>query len=275
MKRLTYLLIFAFWATMMTLLWRSEWGAHRSSGSPVPVRLVWEKILTAPDASSLQILHQGTNIGYCRWTASVGQDLSAALAVSEELRPEGLVERPANYSLDVEGHVTLADFGTRVGYDLNLKLDRDENWQEFHGRLKLRPDVYEIEAVAAEQKVRIRANASAGNYNRVYTFNDLQNPQKLLREVGGPILPALLASMGLPTSTNATTRFSLAPHWEAHQDWLQAGRSRMRIYRLETRLLDRYRMRISVSPVGEILRVELPGDIVLQHETLGNFPPSP
>jgi hypothetical protein len=46
----------------------------------------------------------------------------------------------------------------------------------------------------------------------------------------------------------------------------------MRIYQLESRLLDRYRVRVSVSPVGEILRVELPGDVLLQHETLSSLP---
>jgi hypothetical protein len=90
--------------------------------------------------------------------------------------------------------------------------------------------------------------------------------------VGGPLLPALLASGGLPMSTNALARVSLGLTWQARQDWLPAGRTRLRVYRLETRLLDRYRLRVYVSPVGEILRVELPGDILLQHETLNDFP---
>ena len=271
-KRVILLVVTVFWASMMALLWRAEYGSGRSLGSPVPVGLVWGKILTAPDSSTLQIHYRGTNLGFCRWTAAVGQEVSTALSTGDELGPQGLPDKPATYKLDLEGSVNLAEFGSRVGYDLVLKLDGDQRWQEFHARLKLRPDVYEIEVLAPAQTVRVKSNAGGRAYDRLFKFSDLQNPQKLLREAGGPLLPAMLGSLGLPTSTNALARLTPGLKWTAHEDWLMAGRTRMRIYRLETRLLDRYRIRVSVSPVGEILRIELPGEVVLQHDTLGSFP---
>jgi hypothetical protein len=271
LNRLTLLIAAAFWALMTVLLWRSEFGANHGAGSPVPVRLIWEKILTAPDASALQITHRGTNIGFCRWTASQGRDVLAALSAREEGAVENF-DQPTSYTLDLDGNVNLADFGTRVGLDLSLKLDSREDWEEFRARLKLRPDLYEVEALAAEKTVRVRSNAGGGRYDRTFKFSELQNPQKLLREAGGPLLPGLLTTLGVPLSTNAMSRFSLGLNWRARQDWLQAGRTRMRVYRLETRLLDRYRIRIAVSPAGEILQVELPDKVLLRHETLGNFP---
>ncbi len=42
----------------------------------------------------------------------------------------------------------------------------------------------------------------------------------------------------------------------------------MRVYRLEARLLGRFRAVILVSLEGEILRVELPDDIVLTNDVL-------
>ena len=45
----------------------------------------------------------------------------------------------------------------------------------------------------------------------------------------------------------------------------------MRAYRLQARLLDRYQARIFVSRVGEILRVDLPDEVVLLNDQLANF----
>src|ERR1035441_2895377 len=56
--RVTFLSIAAFWVAMNMLLWRSEYGS-RGSGIPVPVDLVWRKVLTAPDTSSLTVYQDG------------------------------------------------------------------------------------------------------------------------------------------------------------------------------------------------------------------------
>jgi hypothetical protein len=274
-KRLVLWFFAVFWAAMMGLLWRTEYGAGRHGGSPVPVSGVWEKIVTAPDSSSLQITHRGTNIGYCRWSASVGQDISALLQSFDEAGPDGLIEQPTNYTIDLDGHITLPGFGARASYDLTLRLDPEQNWQDFQLRLKMRPDVYEIRASAVEQALHFSSDSAGQRLNRVIPFSDFRNPQKLLREFGGPLLPGLLASVGLPVSTNALARFTPGLQWKARHDWLPVGRTPMRVYRLQTRLLDRFLVRVFVSPVGEILRVELPGDILLQHETLNNLPSAP
>ena len=52
------------------------------------------------------------------------------------------------------------------------------------------------------------------------------------------------------------------------------GRSRARVYRIEAQLFDRYRASIIVSRVGEILRVELPGNVILANEALANLAPT-
>jgi hypothetical protein len=201
--------------------------------------------------------------------------MAEALRAAEEAQPDGLIERPAGYTLDLEGHVMVAELGARVNCNFNLALDRFQAWRELTLRLKLRPDVYEVHAAAAEETVRIRADTGDSHYDHTFTYADLRNPQKLLREAGGPMLPAVLASLGLPLSTNAAPRLALGLTWRARLDWLLAGRTRMRVYRLETRLLDLYQARVYVSPVGEILRVELPGEILFLHDTLNNLPPAP
>ena len=52
--RLTFFAIAAFWLTMNVLLWQAEYGSHGGE-MDVPPQIVWRKILTAPDASSLTV----------------------------------------------------------------------------------------------------------------------------------------------------------------------------------------------------------------------------
>ena len=73
--RLTFLAIAAFWVTMNVLLWRAEFGA-RTNDTPVPFELVWKKILTAPDESSLSVYQGRTRMGYCEFSTGVGQQMA-------------------------------------------------------------------------------------------------------------------------------------------------------------------------------------------------------
>ena len=64
---------------------------------------------------------------------------------------------------------------------------------------------------------------------------------------------------------------ALGLRWTARKDWLQIGSSKTRVYRLQARLLDRYQAVVMVSRVGEILRVELPGEVTLVNDALINL----
>ena len=54
----------------------------------------------------------------------------------------------------------------------------------------------------------------------------------------------------------------------AYHSGLKVGSNFIRVYRLEARLFDRLKATLFVSPVGEILRMELPGEIVLMNDAL-------
>ena len=84
-----------------------------------------------------------------------------------------------------------------------------------------------------------------------------------MAELGGPLAVGLLGSMGGLKSLGGTKSLSLGLNWEARQDSLKFGHSRIRVYRLSARLLDRYPLVILVSRTGEILRMELPNDLTL------------
>ena len=71
----------------------------------------------------------------------------------------------------------------------------------------------------------------------------------------------------------STAELSLAGEFPpAHrEDWLKLGRNPIRVFRIEAKLFDRFRAVFFVSPLGELLRVELPDDVVLMNDALINL----
>jgi len=270
--RLPLLLVTAFFVTMNVLLWRSEFGDRHPFGASLPAEGVWQKVLTAPDNSFLSIRHHGKKVGTCHWSPSVGQDRAARLA-NEDAPPEGMVEEPTSYSIEVNGTV-FADQLSRVRFSIDLSLSTNQNWQRLLVRVKLAPSIWELVANASDQSIRIRADDGQEHWEKSFGISDLQNPDKIVKELGGPLLPAILSSFGLSTAALAPatqSRASVGLHWEARYERIKVGGEWMRAIRLRARLLDRLQVLIFVSPVGEILRVELPDEIVLVNDALSTI----
>jgi hypothetical protein len=266
--RFVFLLITAFWVTMNVLLWRSEFRPRDAVGAAVPVETVWRKILTAPDNSSLMISHHKKNIGFCRWSPEVLQEQKTTTNAADAAL-EDMVTKPLNYTITLEGNVALAGISNRLRVDFNATLATNHLWQEFKLRLGLRPDTWEFRAVAAEQTLHFKMEGDEGALERVFSFADLQNPQALLREFAGPLPLPLLDDLDLPAG-GAAKPVSLGLVWEAHEHWLKLGHSPVRVYRLQTTLLDRYPIVITISRAGEILRVQLPDEISFLNDQFNN-----
>jgi hypothetical protein len=252
--RLTFLAIAGFWLTMNVLLWRAEFGV-RGGDTPVPVQLVWRKILTAPDASSLSVFQKGDRMGYCEISTGVGQQM----ATFDEGKPppEGFSAHPG-YLLHVAGNVSLGDFTNRVKFDGRMRLNRFHDWEELSLKITLRQNVIEIYSMATNQTAHVRLSSEGTLLlERDITFTDLQDPGALIRmltgNVGGDFFGALDAAELLP---GATQRIE----WEARRTRERIGTEAVPIYRVETSVLG-HPVTVDVSTLGEILRVELPGNI--------------
>jgi len=261
--RAVFLLIALFWVTMNVLLWRAEYGADNQAGSTVPVGVVWRKILTAPDSSSLSIFRRGEKIGFCHWVTGVGEEFSQL----DEAPPEGMTGKPG-YRIHLDGNVTPGDFASRTRFEGSLKLSNDQSWQELALRWSVRPIVWEVRSVAAEQSVRFRTEDRENQVERVLRFADLKNPDALVREFAGPFGAAWVGGLGLPAIPQTPSGLGQAAKWDARYDTLTIRHEPVRVYRLDTRLLDRYVIKVFVSRAGEILRAELPNGIVLMHDQL-------
>ena len=264
--RAVLILLTCFWVTMNVLLWRSQYGSHDPAASAVPAEVIWQKILTAPDSSSLSVYHHRKKVGFCHWITSIGEDLSRTTA---DTPPEGMVGRVSGYRLQLEGNLAFSDDpANRLRFDGSLRLGRDKLWQEFTLRLNLRPGSWEIHSVAADQTVRFKAEEGDVAINQVLKFSELTNPEELARQLGDPFALGWMSALGLgQLSSGSTPQVGLK--WQAWHDSVRIGHSSVRAYRMEARLLERYRVILFVSRVGEILRVELPDELVLVNDQLG------
>lgn len=275
--KISFLLVAAFFVTMNVLLWRSEFTARGRLGAALPPETVWEKVLTCPDNSDLEVRHKGVKIGRVHWVASINEAPVARLLDEEETSPEGMVKTVTGYGLDFDCNVSLEDL-SRMRVVFGLKLSTNQTWKELSLKVTVKPFVWEIHSSAEEETLRFTTADDETRQAREFKFSELRDPEKLVRSLGGPTMPMMLGTLGLPLNqlgkwqspTNAQ-RVSLDLGWQARNDWIKVGRTPVRVYRIEAKLLDRFRAVFFVSPVGEILRVELPGEVVLMNEALINL----
>ena len=191
-SRIFFAVIVGFWLVMNLLLWRSQSAAHSRIGSAVPVEIVWDKILTAPDNSSLDIYDHGKKTGFCQWMANAGGAAQALnRSLSKDYAPDGSVPQPGGYGLSLEGNTAI--FGTnRVRFEMQLRLSTNRTWQDFRFTAKMRPAVWDIHAIAAAHEIRVKVDdGDGGSWQKTVKFSDFQHPESLLEEFGGERLRGL------------------------------------------------------------------------------------
>jgi hypothetical protein len=263
--RIIFLSIAAFWVVMNLLLWRSEYGS-RGSGISVPVELVWRKVLTAPDASSLTVYQNGQKTGFCEFATSVEQAMAAL--DEDKLPPEGIVAR-AGYQIRFNGNVSVGEYTNRLTFNGRLQFSSSRAWRELTLKLSSHGAIVEIHSAATNQILHLKITADGAVIERDFTFADLQNPNALLRSFAGDIGAGLLGDLDLPVIPQTSTALAGSLRWEARHDRLMVGREPVSAYRLETRVLD-HPIVIYVSTLGEILYIELPGGVTASLDQLGS-----
>ena len=272
-SRLTFLVITIFFVTMNFLLWRSEFGGRNELPSSVPPEKVWEKILTAPDSSTLNIYYKGKSIGDCRWAPNVAQNRANSTIDPDEFEPEGMIKSPSSYDLEFDGSVRIPSLTNTARFNVSLRLTTNQVWQDAFVHVSLRPNTWEARVSSVSETLQLLVEDDNGQWKETYKFADLQKPEFLMNELGGPMSLMLLAALGPNAGgkTNALSALTLGLKWEAHNDWMRFGHSKVRVYKLEAKILDRYKVFIFVSRVGEILWVHLPNDVVLSSEAFTHF----
>jgi hypothetical protein len=255
--RLTFLAIAVFWLTMNGLLWRAEFGSH-GDDTPVPVQLVWHKILTAPDASSLSVYQNGDRMGYCEFSTSVGQEMATVDA--DKPPPDSLVKR-TGYQVHLAGNVSFSDFTNRLKFDGRVEFFANRQWRELALKITSRVAIVEIHSLATNQSAHVRIVSESGVLERDLAFADLQNPNGLIRAFMGDFADTLLGAVDLPDFTAVSSAQNL--EWSARRTRVKIGTEAVPVYRLETSALGRP-VTVDVSTLGEVMCVKLPGNITAQ-----------
>ena len=269
-SRIFFLAIVCFWLAMNFLLWRSQSGAHSRIGNAVPVEVVWEKILSAPDTSSLDIYDHETKVGICHWVANiVNSRLSSNKFISDDYAPDDLNEQVTGYTLTLEGNATLAN-SNRIRFEASLDLSTNRTWRNFHLHLIMRPVVWDVRASAVTEKVALEMQDHGVKWQKEFTFSEMRDPQSLWGELGETTALGLLGGMGLTPSMESLTGLAKSMDLQAHEDWVQFGHSNARAYRVETIFLGRP-LKLITSRVGEILWVDLPDGVTLRNEAFEHF----
>jgi len=268
-SRIFFLAIVCFWVAMNYLLWRSQWGSHSQIGNAVPVQVVWEKILSAPDTSSMDIYDHDKKVGICHWIPSTGNSrLSSDKVIADDFSPDDM-EQVTGYSLTFTGNATLAN-SNRIGFEASLELSTNRTWKTFHVRVSQHPTIWDVRAAAASQKITLSVEDHGARWQKTLNFSDLHDPEKLIDDLGGVATLGLLAGMGMTPSMESLTNMAGSVNLEAHEDWMTFGHSKARAYRLETVLLGRH-VYLFTSRVGEILWVEFPDKLTFRNEAFEHF----
>ena len=261
-SRLFFLGVTVFWLAMNCLLWQSQYGGHSLFGSALPAEVVWDKILTAPDNSSLDIYDHEVKTGMGRWTAGLADSpLISSKILAPDYRPDGLGLKPSGYTLNFEGRL-LYKKTNNVKYDIAFALDTNKVWQDFVFHASTRGRSWDVHALARDERISLKVAEGDNIFDKTWTFAELRDPQSLFGEIGGTFALGILGmNQSLPGVTTRTLE------WEAHEDHIKFGDVSVRAYRLDAYILGQ-RVEIYVSRVGEILRVDLPRKISLRNQAL-------
>lgn len=266
-NRVLLIVLGAFWLTMSYLLWRSEIRGRYAAGSELPVEVVWEKILTSPDNSSLEIRRRGKRIGYLRWSASIGEETATGKRTDVEV-PSGMIKRMTSYTIDADGGFNNPEsLQQQYRYYTSFKFSTNFTWQEFSVRLHQRPFTAEVGGDAAKALATFRLSDGTTSWEQEVPLQDLKDPKKLAVRFGGPLVGNTVGLlMDEAVSKTRTTVSQLK--WQAHNDWLKVGYARLRVFRLRAQVSESQEVVVYVSRVGEILKAELPGQILLVNDNL-------
>src|ERR1039458_4295822 len=157
------------------------------------------------------------------------------------------------------GNVALGDFTNRLKFDGRLQFTQTHQWQELTLKITSRLAVIEIHSLATNQMAHVKfSNDGTPLLERDFTFADLQNPGALVRALAGNFADGFFGIADLPGLVPDAAAQKIL--WDARRTRVKIGTEAVPVYRLQTSVLG-HPVIVDVSTLGEILHVELPGDI--------------
>ena len=250
---------------MNVLLWRAEYG-ETARGSRVSSDVVIDKIFNAPDASSLQVFQNGRSLGFIRW-----EIIPDEVYFGGTNQPVGRVESIRGYTVALDGRLDVEPLQRKLRFNLRSTLDATFDWQSVHATINLPPSSWDVMALATNQMLTVKHEGALGQWERTMQLGEMRDPATALESLGGPLVASLLKPLlpgNLPLAQTAGGPPALGLEWLAYNDAIRLGSTRVRIYRIEARLLGDRVVTVLVSRVGEILQVKMPSQLQITNENI-------
>ncbi len=142
----------------------------------------------------------------------------------------------------------------------HLQFSTTRQWQEVTLKITSRLAVVEIHSLATNQTVHVKITSDGEVMERDLTFAELQNPDALVRALTGNFADTLFGDDGSAGFHRPSGRAEPS-EWSASRTRVKIGTEAVPVYRLETTRARPCQSSWMCSTLGEILRVELPGNI--------------
>ncbi len=264
-----------FWLVMNILLWRWEYSDQRP-GQEVEAASVWQKILRSPDLAYLDIYKKNRwrrPLGSFRWSSEIVD--TDFINTTSGATLDGMIRKATGYSIEISnGYLDLPEL-PRIRYKLQLDFDANIKWKALRIDFRQVPVIATVSSTATNNTAEFNIDTGEQVTTRIVPFADLRQPSKVAAlsvelftgsKQAAPWVEYLLQGLNPAAQLN----YSADLEWKARYDWLPQVSSRIRVYRLEANLSGSKLLTIYVSRVGEILRIELPNEIVIRNRNFYN-----
>lgn len=260
--RLTLIVLGLFWAAMLGLLCWSEFGGQRHLGTGASVETVWNKILTCPDSSAMNVKIDGESIGYCQWKPEIIEGGVRSTGSDDVENLEGMIRQVLGYNIQMTSSFGFPDSGERFRIGASVDFSDEKQWERLKLEFRNNDQSLAVQTSAAEKELQWTTDGETFEL----TYDQLRDPTKLFGRFGGPLAAMALSNVPFLPQGESTASLASSIKWKASYSWIKILNQRVRCYELSTRVFDS-QIKVFVSLVGEILRVELPSGIELINTT--------
>jgi len=255
--------LLAFWVFMNTWLWRLEYGRSKQTGDHASTSIVWQRILTAPDHSVMEVSYRGKRIGFFRWMPNIGES-GANMSLDDDQQVEGIVKHVSDYRINVEGNIMM-QITNRMTFGVHMRFDTNQVWQEISAKFGSRLGSIQLHTTSSSQELQMQLDFDGSKWEQNISRSALVNPDQLIREFGLPI-GMLWPGWSMIASPETPGKIQRNISWGVYNDWWKVGHSHLRVYRIELQILNRFVITFIISRVGEILRIEFPSELTAVNE---------
>jgi len=269
MQRFVLVILACFWAFMGFRLWQVEYGGKRL-GAAVNIAVVWDKVLTAQDEAPLSIVngHTGEFLGWVNWAPLVTRDDTV-----ERAEIVGMVDTVLDYSLDLErGRLFGENYADDLRFQFHLGFGPppQREWIDLQVILQQNTQFdfeFHLDARATNDFMTVSLKTTGLPNEIKILYSQLAQPQKLVGpglELAGfnPLVAAgasaLVERVLKEEKLDQKTVFKLPKIRQAHFVLLPDVRTEIKVYRVDVPIGNSMFIKIYISMLGEVLRVEIP-----------------